>query len=205
MAQLFVISAPSGTGKTSLIHKVLEEELASKTKLGVSCTTRQRRQNEEEGVAYFFLDEDAFNKKIDEGNFLEYANVFGNLYGTPKDWVVSTISQGFDVVLELDVQGAIQVKNSYPDAKTIFIIPPSYQDLKTRLVNRDQDSEETIENRLSEAKQEVLSGKDFDYLITNDNFNLAFADLKSVMYSNTDINKERQALTKKCLSHLLDQ
>ena len=84
MAQLFVISAPSGTGKTSLIHKVLEEELASKTKLGVSCTTRERRENEEEGVAYFFLDEDAFNKKLDEGNFLEHAKVFGNLYGTPK-------------------------------------------------------------------------------------------------------------------------
>ena len=205
MAQLFVISAPSGTGKTSLIHKVLEEELASKTKLGVSCTTRERRENEEEGVAYFFLDEDAFNKKLDEGNFLEHAKVFGNLYGTPKDWVVSTISQGFDVVLELDVQGAIQVKNAYPNAKTIFIIPPSYKDLEKRLVNRDQDSQETIEKRLSEAKQEVFSGKDFDYLITNDNFNLAFVDLKSVMYSNTDINKERQALTKKCLSHLLDQ
>ena len=205
MAQLFVISAPSGTGKTSLIHKVLEEELASKTKLGVSCTTRQRRENEEEGVAYFFLDEDAFNKKLDEGNFLEHAKVFGNLYGTPKDWVVSTISEGFDVVLELDVQGAIQVKNAYRDAKTIFIIPPSYKDLEERLVNRDQDSQETIEKRLSEAKQEVLSGKDFDHLITNDNFNLAFVDLKSVMYTNTDINEERQALTKKCLSHLLDQ
>ena len=205
MAQLFVISAPSGTGKTSLIHKVLETELASKTKLGVSCTTRERRENEEEGVAYFFLNEDAFNKKLDEGNFLEHAKVFGNLYGTPKDWVISTISQGFDVVLELDVQGAIQVKNAYPEAKTIFIIPPSYKDLEKRLVNRDQDSQETIEKRLSEAKQEVLSGKDFDHLITNDNFNLAFVDLKSVMYSNTDINEERQALTKKCLSHLLDQ
>ena len=205
MAQLFVISAPSGTGKTSLIHKVLEEELASKTKLGVSCTTRERRKNEEEGIAYFFLDEDTFNKKLDEGNFLEHAKVFGNLYGTPKDWVVSTISQGFDVVLELYVQGAIQVKNAYPNAKTIFIIPPSYKDLEIRLVNRGQDSQETIEKRLSEAKQEVFSGKDFDYLITNDNFNLAFADLKSVMYSNTDINEERQALTKKCLSHLLDQ
>ena len=205
MAQLFVISAPSGTGKTSLIHKVLEEELASKTKLGVSCTTRERRENEEEGIAYFFLDEDTFNKKLDEGNFLEHATVFGNLYGTPKDWVLSTVSQGFDVVLELDVQGAIQVKNAYPGAKTIFIIPPSYKDLEKRLINRDQDSQETIEKRLSEAKQEVLSGKDFDHLITNDNFNLAFVDLKSVMYSNTDINEERQTLTKKCLSHLLDQ
>ena len=205
MAQLFVISAPSGTGKTSLIHKVLEEELASKTKLGVSCTTRERRENEEEGVAYFFLDEDAFNKRLDEGNFLEHATVFGNLYGTPKDWVVSTISQGFDVVLELDVQGAIQVKNAYPDAKTIFIIPPSYKDLEERLVNRDQDSQETIEKRLSEAKQEVLSGKDFDHLITNDDFNLAFVDLKSVMYSDTDIDEERQVLTKKYLSRLLDQ
>ena len=205
MAQLFVISAPSGTGKTSLIHKVLETELTSKTKLGFSCTTRERRENEEEGVAYFFLNEDAFNKKLDEGNFLEHAKVFGNLYGTPKDWVVSTISQGFDVVLELDVQGAIQVKNAYPEAKTIFIIPPSYKDLEKTLVNRDQDSQETIEKRLSEAKQEVLSGKDFDHLITNDNFNLAFLDLKLVMYTNTDINEERQALTKKCLSHLLDQ
>jgi len=204
MAKLFVISAPSGTGKTSLIQKVLDEEEASKTKLGVSCTTRKKRKNEEEGVAYFFLDEKEFNQKIDEGNFLEYAKVFGNLYGTPRDWVVSTISQGFDVILELDVQGAIQVKNAYPNAKTIFIIPPSYQDLEDRLVARDQDSKETIEKRLSEAKQEVFSGKDFDHLITNDNFDLSFIDLKSAMYSNAGINKERQAITKKCLSHLLD-
>jgi len=205
MAQLFVISAPSGTGKTSLIQKVLDEGLAPKAKLGVSCTTREKRKNEEEGIAYFFLDEKEFNKKIDEGNFLEYAKVFGNLYGTPRDWVELTISQGFDVILELDVQGAIQVKNAYPDAKTIFIIPPSYEDLKNRLDNRGQDSEKTIEKRLSEAKEEVLSGKDFDYLLTNDDFDLAFIDLKYAMYSNSDINKEREAFTRKCLSHLLDQ
>ena len=205
MAQLFVISAPSGTGKTSLIDMVLEEKLAAKTKLGVSCTTRMRRKNEKEGVAYFFVDEDTFYKKLDEGDFLEYAKVFGNLYGTPKDWVVANISQGFDIVLELDVQGAIQVKNAYPDAKTIFIIPPSYEDLKNRLDNRGQDSEKTIEKRLSEAKEEVLSGKDFDYLLTNDDFDLAFIDLKYAMYSNSDINKEREVFTRKCLSHLLDQ
>ena len=205
MAQIFVISAPSGTGKTSLIQKVLDEKLASKTKLGVSCTTREKRKNEEEGVAYFFLDKDEFIRKIDEGNFLEYAKVFGNLYGTPKDWVVSTISQGFDVILELDVQGAIQVKNAYPDAKTIFIIPPSYEDLNNRLVNRSQDNEKTIQKRLSEAKQEILAGKDFDYLLTNDDFDLAFIDLKYAMYSNSDINEERETLTRKCLSHLLDQ
>jgi guanylate kinase len=205
MAQLFVISAPSGTGKTSLIQKVLDEGLASKAKLGVSCTTRGKRKNEEEGIAYFFLDEEEFNKKIEEGNFLEYAKVFGNLYGTPRDWVETTISQGFDVILELDVQGAIQVKNAFPDAKTIFIIPPSYEDLKDRLDNRSQDSEKTIEKRLSEAKEEVLSGKDFDFLLTNDDFDLAFMDLKYAMYSNSDINKEREALTRKCLSHLLDQ
>jgi guanylate kinase len=205
MAQLFVISAPSGTGKTSLIQKVLDEGLASKAKLGVSCTTREKRKNEEEGIAYFFLDEEEFNKRIDEGNFLEYAKVFGNLYGTPKDWVESTISQGFDVILELDVQGAIQVKNAYPDAKTIFIIPPSYEDLKNRLNNRGQDSEKTIEKRLSEAKEEVLSGKDFDYLLTNDDFDLAFMDLKYAMYTNSDTNKERESFTRKCLSHLLEQ
>ena len=205
MAQLFVISAPSGTGKTSLIYKILDEQLASKTKLGISCTTREKRENEEEGVSYFFLSKEEFNKNIEEGNFLEFAEVFGNLYGTPKDWVVSTISEGFDVILELDVQGAVQVKNTYPDAKTIFIIPPSYEDLKNRLIKRDQDSVETIKKRLSEAKQEVISGKDFDHLITNDNFDLAFEDLKCAMYSAKDLNKEREILTKKCLSRLLDQ
>ena len=205
MAQLFVISAPSGTGKTSMIYKILDEQLASKTKLGISCTTREKRENEEEGVSYFFLSEEEFNRNIEEGNFLEFAEVFGNLYGTPKDWVVSTISQGFDVILELDVQGAVQVKNTYPDAKTIFIIPPSYEDLKNRLIKRDQDSIETIKKRLSEAKQEVISGKDFDHLITNDNFDLAFEDLKCAMYSAKDLNKERVSLTKKCLSRLLDQ
>ena len=97
MAQLFVISAPSGTGKTSLIYKILDEQLASKTKLGISCTTREKRENEEEGVSYFFLSEEEFNINIEEGNFLEFAEVFGNLYGTPKDWVSSTISEGFDV------------------------------------------------------------------------------------------------------------
>ena len=205
MAQLFVISAPSGTGKTSLIYKILDEQLAFKTKLGISCTTREKRENEEEGVSYFFLSEEEFNKNIEEGKFLEFAEVFGNLYGTPKDWVVSTISQGFDVILELDVQGAVQVKNTYPDAKTIFIIPPSYEDLKNRLIKRDQDSIETIKKRLSEAKQEVISGKDFDHLITNDNFDLAFEDLKCAMYSAKDLNKGRESLTKKCLSRLLDQ
>ena len=205
MAQLFVISAPSGTGKTSLIYKILDEQLSSKTKLGISCTTREKRENEEEGVSYFFLSEEEFTKNIEEENFLEFAEVFGNLYGTPKDWVVSTISEGFDVILELDVQGAVQVKNTYPDAKTIFIIPPSYEDLKNRLIKRDQDSLETINKRLSEAKQEVISGKDFDHLITNDNFDLAFEDLKCAMYSAKDLNKERESLTKKCLSRLLDQ
>ena len=205
MAQLFVISAPSGTGKTSLIYKILDEQLASKTKLGISCTTREKRESEEEGVSYFFLSEEEFTKNIEEENFLEFAEVFGNLYGTPKDWVVSTISEGFDVILELDVQGAVQVKNTYPDAKTIFIIPPSYEDLKNRLIKRDQDSVETINKRLAEAKQEVISGKEFDHLITNDNFDLAFEDLKCAMYSAKDLNKGRESLTKKCLSRLLDQ
>ena len=204
MAHLFVISAPSGTGKTSLIHAILNDEMSEKTKLGISCTTRKIRDDEENGVSYFFLKEDEFSQKINDDEFLEFAEVFGNFYGTPKAWVLSTLSEGYNVILELDVQGAIQVKKAFPEATTIFIIPPSYADLENRLSKRNQDSQAEIKKRLSKAKEEIKSGEDFEYLVTNDNFDSAFADLASIVFSNKGINSERKNLASKCLDHLLD-
>ena len=129
MGKLFVISAPSGTGKTSLIQAILESPNLLNTKLGISCTTRKQRPKEENGVSYFFVSKEKFKEKIKSNDFLEYAEVFGNYYGTPQDWVLATLSKGNNVLLELDTQGALQVKEAFPDAKTVFIIPPSYEDL----------------------------------------------------------------------------
>ena len=126
MGKLFVISAPSGTGKTSLIKAILEDPIASNTNLGISCTTRKARPKEEDGVSYFFISQMSFMEKVKNNDFLEYAEVFGNFYGTPKDWVLSVLSKKENVLLELDIQGALQVKEAFPEAKTVVIIPPSY-------------------------------------------------------------------------------
>ena len=173
MGKLFVISAPSGTGKTSLINATLEDENAKKTKLGISCTTREKRAEEKDHVSYFFISKEEFEDKINNDDFLEYAEVFGNFYGTPREWVLNSLSNKENVILELDIQGALQVKEAFPDTRTIFIIPPSYDDLSSRLSKRAQDSQEEIKKRLKEAKKEVEIGKKFDQIIVNDNFSLA--------------------------------
>ena len=170
MGKLFVISAPSGTGKTSLIKSVLKDPVSSNTKLGISCTTREKSPKEENGISYFFISKREFEEKVNNNNFLEYAEVFGNFYGTPKDWVLSILSKDENVILELDTQGALQVKKAFPDTKTIFIIPPSYEDLSKRLKLRAQDSNEEIQRRLKEARKEINIGKDFDQIIVNNNF-----------------------------------
>ena len=159
MGKLFVISAPSGTGKTSLINATLEDENAKKTKLGISCTTREKRAEEKDQVSYFFISKEEFEDKIKNDDFLEYAEVFGNFYGTPREWVLNSLSNKENVILELDIQGALQVKEAFPDTRTIFIIPPSYDDLSSRLSKRAQDSQEEIKKRLKEAKKEVEIGR----------------------------------------------
>ena len=136
MGKLFVISAPSGTGKTSLIKSLLEDPMSSNTKLGISCTTREKRPKEKDGISYFFISEEEFKERVNNKNFLEYAEVFGNLYGTHKDWVLSILAKDENVILELDIQGALQVKETFPNTQTIFIIPPSYEDLTKRLEQR---------------------------------------------------------------------
>ena len=203
MGKLFVISAPSGTGKTSLIQAILESPNSTNTRLGISCTTRKQRPKEENGISYFFISEDRFKEKIKNGDFLEYAEVFGNYYGTPKDWVLATLTKN-NVLLELDTQGALQVKKSFPDAKTIFLIPPSYEDLLKRLSSRAQDDDEEISKRLKEAKKEINTGKDFDFVILNDNFDDSLKDLEEFILSNNKLSEKRAKITKITLDQLLD-
>ena len=204
MGKLFVISAPSGTGKTSLIKAILEDPVASNTNLGISCTTRKARPKEEDGVSYFFISQMSFMEKVKNNDFLEYAEVFGNFYGTPKDWVLSVLSKKENVLLELDIQGALQVKEAFPEAKTVFIIPPSYEDLTTRLESRDQDSKIEIAKRLKEANNEVNIGKDFDQVIVNNHFDEALEDLKQFMFRSGEITSERSEIIKNSLDLLLD-
>ena len=204
MGKLFVISAPSGTGKTSLINATLEDENAKKTKLGISCTTREKRAEEKDHVSYFFISKEEFEDKIKNDDFLEYAEVFGNFYGTPREWVLNSLSNKENVILELDIQGALQVKEAFPDTRTIFIIPPSYDDLSSRLSKRAQDSQEEIKKRLKEAKKEVEIGKKFDQIIVNDNFSLALEDLKKFIFTEEDLTEERGRVVDKSLNLLLD-
>ena len=204
MGKLFVISAPSGTGKTSLINATLEDENAKKTKLGISCTTREKRAEEKDHVSYSFISKEEFEEKIKNDDFLEYAEVFGNFYGTPREWVLNSLSNKENVILELDIQGALQVKEAFPDTRTIFIIPPSYDDLSSRLSKRAQDSQEEIKKRLKEAKKEVEIGKKFDQIIVNDNFSLALEDLKKFIFTEEGLTEERGRVVDKSLNLLLD-
>ena len=204
MGKLFVISAPSGTGKTSLIKSLLEDPMSSNTKLGISCTTREKRPKEKDGISYFFISEEEFKERVNNKNFLEYAEVFGNLYGTPKDWVLSILAKDENVILELDIQGALQVKETFPNTQTIFIIPPSYEDLTKRLEQRAQDSTEEIQRRLKEARKEITIGKDFDQIIVNNNFDDALDDLKKFIFLDEDPSKKRSEANKNSLNLLLD-
>ena len=204
MGKLFVISAPSGTGKTSLIKSLLEDPMSSNTKLGISCTTREKRPKEKDGISYFFISEEEFKERGNNKNFLEYAEVFGNLYGTPKDWVLSILAKDENVILELDIQGALQVKETFPNTQTIFIIPPSYEDLTKRLEQRAQDSTEEIQRRLNEARKEITIGKDFDQIIVNNNFDDALGDLKKFIFLDEGPSKKRSEANKNSLNLLLD-
>ncbi|MBU6952653.1 MULTISPECIES: guanylate kinase [unclassified Hahella] len=176
--QLYIISAPSGAGKTSLVSALLKEDKLAQ--VSISHTTRQVRPGEQDGVNYFFISREEFLAQAQAGDFLEHAEVFGNFYGTSQVWVESTLAKGVDVILEIDWQGAQQVRKLRPEAKSIFILPPSLEALQQRLESRGQDSAEVIQRRLQEAANEISHYPEYDYLVFNDDFDHALADLKSV-------------------------
>ncbi len=179
---LFVISAPSGAGKTTLCKKLLQE--FASIQLSISSTTRKPRGTEQEGVDYFFLSPEVFQEKIQEDRFAEWALVHGNYYGTSKEMIESAFASGFSVLLDIDVQGAEQLRKSYPrECIRIFIAPPSLAELEVRLRKRGTDSEDVIQKRMQNAEREMRAGLQFDFVIVNDNLDRAYAELKGLVES----------------------
>lgn len=191
---LLVIAAPSGAGKTSLV-KALSESVTDLC-ISVSHTTRAMRPLEINGQDYFFIDHPQFDEMIADKLFLEYATVFGQHYGTSRDWVQNQLSQGIDVVLEIDWQGARQIKQLFPSALLIFIMPPSMDALMQRLRNRKQDDAQTIALRMQAAQDEMRHFREFDYLVVNDQFDIALRDLQHVVLGarlKTSVQLQKQA------------
>jgi len=178
---IFIVCAPSGAGKTSLVRAVLEREPS--VSLSISHTTRGIRPGEQEGRDYHFVQRPVFEKMIGQGDFLESAEVHGNLYGTSQTWIESQRAAGRDIVLEIDWQGAQQVRRLMPDAVGVFILPPSLAVLRQRLTDRRQDSPEVIEKRLKAARGEIAHVEEFDYVIINSEFEEAVRDLVGIVRS----------------------
>jgi guanylate kinase len=176
---LFIVVAPSGAGKTSLVNALLAERPG--IELSISCTTRSPRPGEVDGSHYFFVDREEFQRRLDAGEFLEWAEVHGNLYATSRRWIESRMGAGVDILLEIDCQGAAQVRALYPDAVTIFIAPPSIDELRQRLIRRGQDSPAVIERRLVAAESELRQVQMFEYVIINQEFALALAQLRTIV------------------------
>ncbi|MDH5357815.1 MAG: guanylate kinase [Gammaproteobacteria bacterium] len=184
---LFIVAAPSGAGKTSLVNALVAKHPS--IRLSVSHTTRPARAGEVDGQDYFFINQEQFAQMRDAGAFLESATVFDNFYGTSSEAVMAQLKQGYDVILEIDWQGAAQVRRNYPDSISIFILPPSKLALEQRLRGRGQDDEETIARRMRDAEAEMSHYIEFDYLIVNDDFDQALGNLAAV------IKAKRHSLT----------
>lgn len=179
---LYIVSAPSGAGKTSLVKALLDHD--PRIRVSVSHTTRAMRPGEQDGVNYHFVDREQFTAMIERGEFLEHAQVFDNFYGTSQAWVEQTLAAGSDLILEIDWQGAQQVRRLMPQARSIFILPPTQEALRHRLTGRGQDSAETIELRMREAVSEMSHYVEYDYLVINDDFAHALDDLKTIVRAN---------------------
>ena len=179
---LYIFAAPSGAGKTSLVKALLDK--SDGIEVSVSHTTRAPREGEVDGVNYHFTDITAFNAMVNEGAFLEHAQVFDNLYGTARANIEDRLAAGVDVILEIDWQGARQVRQQFPDSLGVFILPPSRRALEDRLRGRGQDGDEVIARRMRDAESEMSHYAEFDYLVINDDFETALEELKAIITAN---------------------
>ncbi len=178
---LFILSGPSGVGKGTVRERLFERD--TNLKYSVSATTRSIRPGEEHGVHYFYKEKKEFESMIENNELLEHAQYVGNYYGTPRAYVEEQLSKGHDVFLEIEVQGAMQVKENFKEGVFIFLFPPSLEELKTRIVNRGTESEELVRNRLKEARKEIELMQEYDYVVVNDNVDQAVDKIQSIVVS----------------------
>ena len=199
--QLYVVSAPSGAGKTSLVKALVDgnDDLA----VSVSHTTRAKRPGEINGINYHFVSIAEFNDLKEQGGFFEWAQVFDNFYGTSKQGVIEQLNQGMDVILEIDWQGAAQVKQQMPDAVAIFILPPSTAALRERLTGRGQDDERVIERRMQSARDEISHYGEADYVVLNDRFETALNELQAIITSQRLTQRHQSSRLTSVISDLL--
>ena len=198
---LFIVASPSGGGKSSLIRALLERD--DRVRLSVSHTTRSPRPGEADGEHYHFVDDAEFLELIEKNAFLEHATVFDHRYGTGRDAVEKQLADGFDVLLDIDWQGARQVRASFPSCRGIFILPPSMEELRQRLTRRGQDDEAVIERRMRDARAEISHWNEFDYLVINDDFEAALEDLHSIVRSGRPERTGLKAKTHEILADFL--
>jgi len=200
---LFVIAAPSGAGKTTLVHKLMDTNPA--LRFSISFTTRPQRHTETDGEDYFFVSPEAFQTMIDAGDFLEHALVFDHCYGTSKTQVASLLNEGHNVILEIDWQGAQQVRNHMPDCRSIFLLPPSVAELKRRLTGRGTDSAEVIERRYQDALGDMSHWHEFDFAVINDDLNVAHAELERIVSGEGAANDTSNPLLVRRINAILLQ
>ncbi len=196
---LYIISAPSGAGKTSLIRGLLERfNLDDRLRMSISHTTRDMRPGEKDGSSYFFVSEEEFRSLIERNAFFEYAEVFGRFYGTSREVVQNWLDEGRDVLLDIDWQGARNIRQQMPEATGIFILPPSLAELRSRLERRQRDSAEVIEERMNLARREISHYSEYDYVVVNDNYDTALLQLRSIILAGrcrrTQIERSAAAL-----------
>jgi guanylate kinase len=200
--KLFVIAAPSGAGKTSLVRALMERRPA--LRFSISYTTRKQRPTERDGHDYFFVAKDEFKRMVDAQEFLEHAQVFDNFYGTSRAQVVQLLEQGQDVLLEIDWQGAQQVRRALPECRSIFVLPPSRAALEQRLRNRATDSDEVIARRLRDSIADLSHWNEFDYIVINDDFGRATADLEAIVAGQGEHLRRDRAELQALIAKLLN-
>jgi guanylate kinase len=198
---LFIVSAPSGAGKSSLVKALLNQDAS--IRLSVSCTTRAPRPGEIDGVHYHFISRENFQVRLGQSEFLESAEVYGNFYGTSQRWIEEEMAAGRDILLEIDWQGAAQVRKLIPAVKSIFILPPSLSELQRRLDGRGTDSAEIIANRMAAAQEDISHALEFDYLVINDQFYDALADLLAITRAQRLLIERQAKQQAQLLSDLL--